>query len=53
MEWWIIANKCDLSSEQEVSDEEAKFVKEYNMKFFKVSTKDNLGINELKSEYKI
>ena len=43
----VLANKCDKIGEIEVSDEEIdQFEKEFNLKCFKTSAKDNIGIKE-------
>lgn len=42
-----MANKCDKSGEIEVTDEEiSDFEKKFNIKCFKTSAKDNIGIDE-------
>ena len=43
----VLANKCDKEDEIQVSDKELqKFEKENNIKCFKTSARDNIGINE-------
>jgi small GTP-binding protein len=43
----IIANKCDLNDEREVSTEEiAKKAKELNVEYFETSAKENINIDE-------
>ena len=43
----ILGNKCDRIEEIEVTDSEIfEFEKEYNLKCFKTSAKDNIGIND-------
>ena len=44
---YLIGCKSDLYHKYEVSKDEAiHFAKEYNLIYFEISNKDNIGINE-------
>ena len=44
---YLIGCKSDLYDKYEVSKDEAiHFAKEYNLIYFEISNKDNIGINE-------
>ena len=42
----LLGNKCDLDKDIRVTQELEKFQKEYNIKYFEVSAKDNINIEE-------